>query len=392
MDDHSSDTLDDIVRKEFERGLQGEGIAKYEQTDWVDYFGYEKDPFQPQPEDTLETFYDRVAQVQYFANLIGYQRKSGLFYHVALVGARGHGKGTLLLAIHKAMQRNAAEGGKVINLTTGTNLETGEDIGEHFLRSRDFRDCPYLFLIDCKYNDQLKLWLNTCSQAEKLVVTSWRPFHYALAWRKFSEISAFAKPNKEIILPPLASKDLVALIEKRVRFYGREKSPLSDPEVYAAASYAHGNIITLMYILKQAHQLAMTSDHRQVLRTDLERAIENLGISPEPIALSPKETNLLLVLIEWDIARRRIAPKDVARSLDWDSALTWRYFRRLVSLKILRKEGYQKGARYVLNEEGVSLAEQAFLREFMTQKIANPLDSILNEEPKEEPQEEGEPE
>lgn len=369
MEKFDRNNFDEIIRSEFERGLKGEGAAQFQKIEWVDFFHYSEDIFDPEKNVNPELIHDRTIELKFLAKLVGNQKANGMFYHLALVGPKGYGKRTLLLGLHLALKRMNIASGFILDISEHLNLETGEDFDDKLHNTKEFHDANYVFFMNCQYSVTLEKWIETAVTSRKLVITSWRPFHYNLGRRKFNQISRGSLPNKEIFLREMKPEDLVQIVESRVRAYGPEESPIQTPEIALAAEKSLGNIRTLLYFIKNAHLIAMLSSHEIVERGDMVRAIEEVGAGIEPLKLSEKEIKLLLYILDQYRSGEQVTPASTAQHFEWDLPLTWRYFKRLVIKKILIKEGTQKGAHYRLNEGPLALGEDYFMKNYLQNNV-----------------------
>ncbi len=375
MKDTAGEKIDDLVRTEFERGLKGEDAIQFQKVEWVDYFHYAEDIFNPENAISSDFFHDRVAEVQFIAKLAGNQKARGIFYHLALISPRGYGKKTLLLTIHLALKRLNIASGFVIDVAKQLDLETGNDYDPKLHNTREFQDSNYVFFENCQYSTHLRQWLEVAATAGKLVITSWRPFHYYLGRVKLNQNSRGYLPSKEIFLHEMKIEDMVALVQKRIHARGPEKSAISSAEIALAAEKSLGNIRTLLYFVKHAHEIAMLGNHPTVTHDDVLRAIDEIGADVETLELSEKEIKLLLYILDQGNAGEEITPTKTAQHFEWDLPLTWRYFKRLVTKRVLTKEGTQKGSQYLLNETYLSLGESFFVKNYLlSHKQVNPGD------------------
>jgi len=328
------------ILKAFERGEEKiEEVGVYPST-WYQFFGFSSDPFKPSPIDPLEKaesldlFVDRTAEVEEVAELIGMAKKTSHSFNLAIVGAEGIGKRSIIRVVN-AFALEKGYKGMIYNVE-----------GDEVIYPGGYEKSPAMGPPEEKWNyvvlenstpvERVKNYIQRFLGNPILIISFWTP-----------EQLIDLEFDRELHIQPMKSDEIEDLIVLRIEDAGGKKESITRDALELIAKNSLGVPKLGLKLARYSFDLAFRKRKDVVDLEDVKEASSRFGYDTrEEIKLTTKEKEIVKFLLK----KRDLSPPDLAEEASIDRVIAWKYLERLRDKGLLEKEYHGKTSYFRLRE------------------------------------------
>ena len=324
----------------FERGEKKiEEMGFYPST-WYQFFDFKRDPFKMSPLDPLERrkdldlFVNRTAELEEIAEFIGMTKKASHSFNLAIIGAEGIGKRSIVRVVN-AFALEKGYKGMIYNVDKDEVIYP-EDYERPPVMGPPEERWNYIVFEDPKPVERVKSYVRKFLGNPTLIISFWTP-----------EQLVDLEFDRELYIPPLKSDEIQDMILLRIKNAGGKKERISEDALELIAKNSLGVPKLGLKLARYSFELAFRKRKEVVDLDDVKEASTRFGYETRrEIVLTTKEKEIVRFLLK----KRYLSPPELADEASIDRVIAWKYLERLKEKGLLEKEYRGKTSYFRLRE------------------------------------------
>jgi predicted transcriptional regulator len=308
---------------------------------WYYFFEFKADPFKIQPIDPLERkedidlFINRTAELEEIAEYIGMATKATHSFNLAIIGAEGIGKRSILRVVNAYAQEKGYHG--MIYNVSKDEVVYPEDYEKVPVMGPPEEKFLYVVFEDTKPIERAKQYIQRFIDKPNIVISFWTP----------EQIIDGLDFDREMYIYPLKAEEIKDMILIRTKNAGGKEEIISKDALDIIAENSLGIPRLALKLTRYSFELAFRKRKKIVNMESVKEASSRYGYeTKKEIELTTKEKEIVKFLLK----TRKISPPDLAEEASLDRVIAWKYLERLHNKGLLEKEYHGKTTYFTLKE------------------------------------------
>jgi len=317
---------------------------------WYFFFNFKADPFKTHPIDPLERkndeklFVNRMAELEEIAEYVGMATRATHSFNLAIIGAEGIGKKSLIRVLNAYAQEKGYYG-MVYNVAKD-EVVYPKDYEKPSIMGPPEENFLYVIFEGTEPIERTKQYIQNFVGRPNIIISLWTP----------DQLLDDLDFDREIYVYPLKAEEIKKLVLLRITNAGGKKDIISEDALDFIAQKSLGIPKLALKLTRYAFELAFRKRQKFIDMENVKEASSRFGYETDKeIKLTTKEREIIKFLLK----KRHVSPPDLAEEASLDRVIAWKYLERLHNKGLLEKEYRGKTTYFTMKEAVVAKMQLA---------------------------------